>query len=135
MMAVSYQMAVILEAAAMATALNRTIVFPKFWCWCDFDWYAVVLDGCAMGGRPGVHGADLFHKPFECPIDVILNPHALYHSNFEYRQERFLSHRRVPIAIQNSREAVLVVDQRDVALAAYRNQMVRPWPELHCVSH
>ena len=92
MLAVSYQMAVVLEAVAMAHALNRTIVFPKFYCWCDFDWYAVVLDGCAMGGRPGKNGADLFEMPFECPIDVILNPHNLYHRKFEYRQERFLGH-------------------------------------------
>lgn len=125
MLAVSYQMEVILEASAMAAALNRTVVFPRFYCWCDFDWYAVVLDGCAMGGRPGRNGADLFAMPFECPIDVILNPHNLYHSGFPYRQERWLTHSRLPAAVRNSREGVLVVDARDEATRAYRQQMVR----------
>ena len=125
MLAVSYQMDVILEAGAMAFALNRTVVFPKFYCWCDFDWYAVVLDGCSMGGAPGIHGADLFQMPFECPIDVILNPHFLYHGNFQYRQERFLSHPRIPLAVQNSREPVLVLDQRDSVQMADRDRMVR----------
>jgi hypothetical protein len=124
MMAVSYQMDIVLEASAMALALNRTIVFPKFYCWCDFDWYAIVLDGCAMGGRPGKNGADLFHMPFECPIDIILNAHHLYHRKVAYRQERWLSHPRVPLAMQNSREAVLVVDRRDSDHIRYRQRLV-----------
>ena len=128
MLAVSYQMQVIVEAAAMAAALGRTVVFPRFYCWCDFDWYAVVLDGCAMGGRPGRNGADLFSMPFECPIDVILNPHNLYHTGFAYRQARWLEHPRLPRAVRNSREGVLVVDARDEAALAYRAQMVRLIP-------
>ena len=125
MLAVSYQMAVVLEATAMAAALSRTIVFPKFYCWCDFDWYAVVLDGCAMGGRPGAHGADLFVKPFECPIDVVLNPHHLYHRAVPYRQARWLAAARLPAAVARSREPVLVLDQRDAAALRARDLMVR----------
>jgi hypothetical protein len=126
MLAVSYQMEVILEASAMAAALNRTVIFPAFYCWCDFDWYAVVLDGCAMGGRPGRSGADLFTKPFECPIDVILNPHALSHTKFQYRQQRWLQHKRLPVSMQRSREPVLVIDQRDSETIAHRGRMVCP---------
>lgn len=125
MLAVSYQMSAILEASAVAHALNRTIVFPRFWCWCDFDWYAVVLDGCSMGGHPGEHGADLFSMPFECPIDVILNPHNLYHKGFQYRQERFLEHRRTPLALVHDREPVLVMDARDSVGIEHRQRMVR----------
>ena len=130
MLAVSYQMAAALEATALAASLNRTVVFPRFRCWCDFDWYAVVLDGCAMGGAPGAHGADLFSKPFECPIDVVLNPHTLYHRGFAYRQERWLMHPRLPAAVARSREPVLVLDQRDAAQIAARQRMVRGplWP-------
>jgi hypothetical protein len=124
MLAVSYQMAAVLDVFAMAHALDRTAVLPKFWCWCDTDWYAVVLDGCAMGGRPGRNGADLFSMPFECPIDVILNPHVLYHQKIEYRQERFLHDRRTPLAVQHSREPILVLDQRDTVAAAARQRMV-----------
>jgi hypothetical protein len=125
MLAVSYQMEVILEASAMATALNRTVIFPTFYCWCDFDWYAVVLDGCAMGGAPGRSGADLFVKPFECPIDIILNPHTLHRSRFQYRQRRWLQHRRLPTSVQHSVEPVLVIDQRDSEGIAQRSRMVR----------
>lgn len=125
MLAVSYQMSAILEASAVAYALNRTIVFPRFWCWCDFDWYAVVLDGCSMGGHPGEHGADLFSMPFECPIDVILNPHNLYHKGFKYRQERFLKHRRTPLALMHDREPVLVMDAGDSLGMQHRQRMVR----------
>ena len=83
-----------------------------------------------MGGRPGVNGADLFDMPFECPIDVILSPHHLYHGGLAYRQERWLTHARVPAALRNSREPVLVVDQRDAELRAARDLMVRPERQL-----
>lgn len=125
MMAVSFQMAVALEAAGAAAALNRTLIYPRFYCWCDFDWYAVVLDGCAMGGRPGKHGADLFVKPFECPIDVIFNPHHLYHRGAPYRQARWLDSPRLPAAVARSREPVLVLDHRDDAALFARERMVR----------
>ena len=125
MLAVSYQLAVMLEMQAAAHALNRTIVFPKLHCWCDFDWYAVVLDGCAMGGRPGTHGADLFQKPFECPIDVLLSPQLLYDGRLAYRQARWLAHPRLAAAVAHSREPVLVIDQRDAAWLQARRRMVR----------
>jgi hypothetical protein len=125
LLAVSYQMALVLEASALAAALNRTLVLPALSCWCDFDWYAVVLDGCAMGGLPGAHGADLFDKPFECPVDVVLNPAALYHSGVPYRQARWLAHPRLPAAVSRSREPVLVMDQRDAGAIAARQRMVR----------
>jgi hypothetical protein len=125
MLAVSYQLAAALEGVAMARALNRTVVFPRFYCWCDFDWYAVVLDGCSMGGAPGAAGADLFTMPFECPIDVLLNAHALYHRGFPYRQERFLAHPRTPLALAHDREPVLVIPALDTAALAQRRRMVR----------
>eukprot|EP00892_Ulva_mutabilis_P003418 jgi/Ulvmu1/1448/UM011_0178.1 len=124
MLAVSYQQEVALEAMAMAHALNRTIIFPKLWCWCDFDWYAVVLDGCAMGGRPGLAGADLFVMPFECPIDVLLDAAALYRHGGAYRQERFLHHPRTTAALARSREPVQVVDGADAELMRVRQRMV-----------
>lgn len=101
-------------------------------CRCDFDWYAVVLDGCAMGGRPGLHGADLFQMPFECPIDVILNPQALYNSKLSYRQERWLASPRLPAAVRNDREGVLVIDQRDEEALTLRARMVRSLDILGC---
>lgn len=125
MLAVSYQLEVALEVLAMAAALGRTPVFPKMWCWCDFDWYAVVLDGCAMGGRPGTSGADLFEMPFECPLDVLMDAAALYRHSGAYRQQRFLEHRRTPPALAQSREPVLVVDGGDEALMRERQRMVR----------
>lgn len=135
MLAVSYQLEAALEGLALAHALNRTVVFPKLWCWCDFDWYAVVLDGCAMGGRPGVSGADLYEMPFECPIDVIMEAAALYRHSGAYRQERFLQHPRTPGALARSREAVLVIDGRDTAQMQARQRMVRrPSPRLPRVS-
>lgn len=125
MLAVSYQLEVALEVLAMAVALGRTPVLPKLWCWCDFDWYAVVLDGCAMGGRPGTSGADLFEMPFECPLDVLMDAAALYRRSGEYRQQRFLDHRRTPPALTRSREPVLVIDGGDEALIRERQRMVR----------
>ena len=48
------------DALAAARMLNRTLVLPTSWCWCDYDWTPHVLEKCkiryrGVGGRCGCY--------------------------------------------------------------------------------
>jgi hypothetical protein len=32
----------------MARLLNRTLVLPASWCWCDYDWTPHVVERCKI---------------------------------------------------------------------------------------
>lgn len=36
------------DALAAAQMLNRTLVLPTSWCWCDYDWTPHVLERCKI---------------------------------------------------------------------------------------
>lgn len=36
------------DALAAAVMLNRTVVLPRSWCWCDYDWTPHVLEKCKI---------------------------------------------------------------------------------------
>ncbi len=36
------------DALAAATMLNRTLVLPTSWCWCEYDWTPDVLESCKI---------------------------------------------------------------------------------------
>eukprot|EP00892_Ulva_mutabilis_P012572 jgi/Ulvmu1/9688/UM055_0026.1 len=97
--AMAFQLAQMRDAFALARALNRTLVLPRFLCYCDQDWYASVLKGCR------VDGSDLA-QPFVCPLDVLLNPGALDAARLPYRMESYLRDPRTPAAVVQSEERV-----------------------------
>lgn len=59
------------HALAMALAMNRTIILPKLWCYCDRYFYR--LEKCMI---PGGHHATVL--PFECPFDHIFDSSRWY---------------------------------------------------------
>ena len=56
---------------ALARALNRTVVLPTLWCYCDKFWHR--LDQCAIPSA--THSQPL---PFVCPLDHVLDPSFLH---------------------------------------------------------
>jgi hypothetical protein len=70
-------------------------------CFCDQDWYASILPNCR------VDGSDLT-MPFNCPIDVLLNPGNLDASPLPYRMASYLSDIRTPSKFKTSQEPVVM---------------------------
>jgi len=65
---------------ALARALNRTVVLPTLWCYCDKFWHR--LDACAI---PSARSSQPL--PFVCPMDHVVDP-ALWHGNMNRRMAR-----------------------------------------------
>lgn len=59
------------HAIALAVALNRTLILPRFWCYCDRYFYR--LEACMIPG--GHHATQL---PFVCPFDHIFDSSHWY---------------------------------------------------------
>ena len=72
----------------MRRALNRTLVLPTFWSWCEMDQVATVLETCRKDGGDQV-------LPFQTPADYLLSFWALPSSPFSYREYSFLDNPRV----------------------------------------
>ena len=56
---------------ALARALNRTVVLPTLWCYCDKFWHR--LDKCAI---PSAGSSQPL--PFVCPLDHVIDPSFLH---------------------------------------------------------
>ena len=68
------------RGVALARALNRTVVLPTLWCYCDKFWHR--LDQCA------IHGATKSQLlPFKCPLDHVIDP-SLWHGTDKSRRSR-----------------------------------------------
>ncbi len=67
-------------AFALARALNRTVVLPRLWCYCDKFWHR--LDRCAI---PSAVTAQPL--PFVCPMDHVFEPTGL-HGTLQSRRAR-----------------------------------------------
>jgi hypothetical protein len=65
---------------ALARALNRTVVLPTLWCYCDKFWHR--LDKCAIPSA-----ADSQPLPFVCPLDHVLDP-SFFHGVDAARRSR-----------------------------------------------
>lgn len=72
----------------MRRALNRTLILPRFWSWCEMDQVATVLETCRKDGGDQV-------LPFQTPADYLLSFWALPSSPFNYREHSFLDNPRV----------------------------------------
>ena len=68
-------------------ALNRTLILPRFWAWCEMDQVATVLETCRKDGGDQV-------LPFQTPADYLLSFWALPSSPLSYREYSFLDNPR-----------------------------------------
>ena len=64
--AATYQLAVFRDAAAMARVLNRTLILPKVYAWCDTDNSPTIMRDCHFDGAE-------MHLPFQAPGDLYFN--------------------------------------------------------------
>ena len=83
---------------AVAFALDRILILPTAWCYCDKIWNNII--GCRAPGSE--HQATL---PFVCPLDHIFDPQSLFDSDrqmISFREHNFLDNPRVPDAIRNN---------------------------------
>lgn len=107
----SYQLALFRDALAAARMLNRTLVLPTSWCWCDYDWTPHVLERCK------IRGSDL-RLPFECPADyVFYTPLMDMQPGLDYRVPGFLEDPRAPAEVRSSRMKLQVLGGEGLPLA------------------
>ena len=66
MLGAAYQMHTFRDAAAMALVLNRTLILPRVWAWCDSDNSPSVLATCAFDGAE-------HSSPWQAPGDLFFN--------------------------------------------------------------
>lgn len=97
---IHYQLGQLRWAFALAIALNRTLVLPRFTCLLDNSWYPM------MGAWPGFR----FTGPFHCPADHVLNFERMQqHLGQErYREHSFLENSRTPQASKGPPRVVLL---------------------------
>lgn len=62
----TYQLHAFRDAAAMAIALNRTLILPRVWAWCDSDNAPTIMGNCAFDGAEQ-------SAPWEAPGDLFFN--------------------------------------------------------------
>ena len=79
-----------LQQGAARRALNRTLVLPRFWAWCEMDQVATVLETCTKDGSDQV-------LPFQTPADYLLNFWALPSSPLKYKEYSFLDNPMVEL--------------------------------------
>lgn len=65
LLAAEYQLSAFRDAAAAARTLNRTLILPKLWAWCDSD-QPTIMQHCSMEGAQQV-------APWQAPTDLYVN--------------------------------------------------------------
>ncbi|DBA94310.1 TPA: hypothetical protein ACH3X1_001922 [Trebouxia sp. C0004] len=93
------------NAAGAAVALNRTLILPRFTCYCDELWY------WSLEVNPGYKcryvGARNQTLPFLCPHDMVVNLLQLddeptkFGAAVKYRESTFMENPRTPQAIKD----------------------------------
>jgi hypothetical protein len=82
------------DALALATILKRTLILPRWACYCDRLWSGsddIFSSGCMY------NGAEMGKfVPFTCPMDHVLSPAAWERVGLPYRDPSFLSSPRRP---------------------------------------
>jgi hypothetical protein len=108
--AVVAQLSEIKDALAIAAVLNRTLIMPKIYCFCDRYWG--ILENC----RPP--GSANFEIPFVCPLDHVMIPDQinadlggdgdeLTMGGIDFREYSFLENPNVP---ETLKDGVVEVD-------------------------
>jgi len=96
------------NALAIASLLNRTLVFPRMLCYVDHMWKEM-----RAGRFAGAYGMSL---PFDCPMDYLFELPRFFEEagrtrpRLDFREPEFL--RRLPAHLANSHQFVHVVDPR-----------------------
>eukprot|EP00201_Polytomella_parva_P023090 CAMPEP_0175039368 /NCGR_PEP_ID=MMETSP0052_2-20121109/532_1 /TAXON_ID=51329 ORGANISM="Polytomella parva, Strain SAG 63-3" /NCGR_SAMPLE_ID=MMETSP0052_2 /ASSEMBLY_ACC=CAM_ASM_000194 /LENGTH=570 /DNA_ID=CAMNT_0016301187 /DNA_START=1529 /DNA_END=3241 /DNA_ORIENTATION=+ len=67
--AINYQLEQVYSAAAIAMALNRTLILPKFQCYCSKNWYMTFA--CRVNE---VNNGDF---PYDCPLSQLIRVHKI----------------------------------------------------------
>lgn len=73
LLAASYQHAVLRDAYAIAKTLNRTLILPKLYVWCDWEPGPTVLINCTTPASEG-------HVPYQSTSDIYVNIDVCLHS-------------------------------------------------------
>ena len=96
------------DALALARALGRTLILPRWTCYCDRLWAGSdnILGMKCM--YPGSQDDDFL--PFACPMDHVLSPHDWQRAS--YRDHGFLSSPRLPAVVKASIVDVAVVERQ-----------------------
>ncbi|CAL5220947.1 g3049 [Coccomyxa viridis] len=129
LLAVAFQLAALRDAWAIAWALNRTLVLPRFWSWCEMDQVATVLETCRKDGGDQV-------LPFQTPADYLLSFWALPSSPFKYKEYSFLDNPRVPAHFRTHAQRVHVVASESApqTFAAGRRMILRDQVDTHVLT-
>jgi hypothetical protein len=95
------------DALALARALRRTLVLPRWLCYCDRLWSPsddIFHFGCMY---PGAQDGKFL--PFVCPMDHVLSPTDWEQAGQPYRDAAFLESSRLPAAAKASITDVAVL--------------------------
>ena len=99
-LALASHLAELRDALALARALRRTLVLPRWLCYCDRLWSPsddIFHFGCMY---PGAQDGKFL--PFVCPMDHILSPTDWQQAGEPYRDAAFLESSRLPAATRTS---------------------------------
>lgn len=93
--ALSYQLSVFRDAAGMARVLNRTLILPKVYAWCDVDSAPTIMAACHIEGAEQ-------DTPFHAPGDVLFNMDVLEDGTnyLPWRAHNFLTHPSTPLQLR-----------------------------------
>jgi hypothetical protein len=95
------------DALALAQALGRTLVLPRWACYCDRLWSGsddIFHFGCMYPGAQ-----DGKFVPFTCPMDHVLSPKAWHDAGVDYRDANFVD-RLLDSVGPSGRDRVSVAD-------------------------
>ena len=99
-LALANHLAELRDALALARALRRTLVLPRWLCYCDRLWSPsddIFHFGCMY---PGAQDGKFL--PFVCPMDHVLSPTDWQQAGQPYRDAAFLESSRLPAATRAS---------------------------------
>ena len=101
-MALADHLAGLRDALALARALRRTLVLPRWTCYCDRLWSPsddIFHFGCMY---PGAQDGNFL--PFDCPMDHVLDTPRWFENDFGVgvREPSFLSNPRVPANVSGA---------------------------------
>ena len=95
--ALPHYMSELRDAFALALALNRTLILPRWTCYCDRLWSGsddIFHFGCMYPGAQ-----DARFVPFVCPMDHVLSPKRWNDAGVPHRDAAFLDHHAFQNAI------------------------------------
>ena len=99
------------DALALARALDRILILPRWTCYCDKLWAGsddILRMKCMYPGSQ-----DDNFLPFNCPMDHVLSPHDWKASKVDYRDAAFLTSHRLSQSAKNGIVDVTILPVED----------------------